>query len=156
MLAEGLARHFKTTWVKEYAREYLEKLDRHYEQDDLLKIAHGQLASEESLLQQAHNFLFCDTEFLVLFIWSMDKYGSCNTWITEKLMGHRYDLFLLCDIDMPWQPDPLREDPDRRELLFNRYKQELTDRKLPFVLIKGVGDERLKNAIYNINNRFGR
>lgn len=154
MLAEELAKHFNTMWVKEYARNYLETLGRHYDLQDILEIAKGQASSEESVVASASQYLFVDTDFLVLYIWSMDKYGICHPWISEKLTDHQYDLYLLCDIDIPWLPDPLREDPDRRQYFFNWYKQELINRKLPFAVINGIGDRRIKNAIGCIHQRF--
>ncbi|MCX6306470.1 MAG: ATP-binding protein [Bacteroidetes bacterium] len=152
MLAEQLAGHYDTTWVPEYAREYLELLGAPYQEKDILLIARGQLSAEASKLGHASNFLFCDTELLVTKIWSDVKYGRCDPWITEMIDAHPYDLFLLCDIDLPWQFDPLREHPDQRQFLFDLYFNELKNRKLPFAVVHGTGPGRLKNAVEIIEN----
>jgi NadR type nicotinamide-nucleotide adenylyltransferase len=152
MLAEQLAAHYKTTWVPEYAREYLEVLGKPYEEADILRIAQGQLEGEASQLKQAVRFLFCDTELIVTKIWSEVKYGRCDPWIPETIRTHGYDLYLLCDIDLPWQYDPLREHPDQRQYLFDLYYNELKDRKFPFAVIHGAGPARLENAIEIIEN----
>jgi NadR type nicotinamide-nucleotide adenylyltransferase len=153
VLAEQLAAHFQTTWVPEYAREYLEILAKPYQEKDILNIARGQLSSEESKLDHARDFLFCDTEFLVTKIWSEVKYGRCDPWILEMVETHRYDLYLLCDIDLPWQEDPLREHPHRRRYLFDLYLNELQSRKYPFAVVRGTGPSRLENAL-EIIGRF--
>ena len=150
-LAENLAAHYNTVWVPEYAREYLAGLGRPYCQDDILKIAAGQLNSESDGLKSASGYLFCDTEMLVAKIWSDVKYGFCDPWILSKAETHIYDLYLLCDIDLPWAYDPLREHPDRRQFLFDLYYDELSKRKFPFFVVRGIGETRLQMAINMIN-----
>jgi NadR type nicotinamide-nucleotide adenylyltransferase len=153
-LAENLADHYKTVWVPEYAREYIDKLDRPYIREDILAIAKKQLENENKIAKTATRFLFCDSELIVTKIWSEDKYKSCDEWILRKIEEHKYDLYLLCYIDLPWQDDPQREDPHRREYLFDLYLQELTERDLPFFVISGSGKKRLKNAVKQIESFF--
>jgi NadR type nicotinamide-nucleotide adenylyltransferase len=153
-LAEELADHYKTVWVPEYAREYVGSLDRPYTREDILIIAKRQLENEKALSKKANRLLFCDSELIVTKIWSEDKFKSCDEWILKNIESHRYDLYLLCYIDLPWQDDPQREDPHRREYLFDLYLQELTERNLPFHLISGSGEERLKNAMDKIDHIF--
>lgn len=152
ILAAQLARYFQTVWVPEYAREYLEKLDRPYQEKDIVAIARGQLASETVLLKMASEYLFCDTDLLVTKIWSEVKYDHCDPWILQSIESHRYDLHLLCDIDLPWQFDPLREHPDKRQYLVDLYYNELTGRKFPFAVVRGLGDDRLACALKSIEN----
>lgn len=153
-LARKLAEAYGTCWVPEYAREYFEKLDRPYRESDILNIAIGQLASEQEYMQDAKRFLFCDTEAIVTRIWSMVKYGRCHPRIEEMIDRHPYDLYLLCDIDLPWEHDPLREHPDKREYLFDLYHRELKNRSLPFCIISGTGKTRLENAMKAIEDAF--
>ena len=150
-LAANLARAYQSTWVTEYAREYLEKLNRPYTYDDVLVIARGQMAAEDSALLQADKYLFSDTECLVTKIWCDVKYERCHPWIIEQIEKRPYDLYLLCDIDLPWQPDPQREHPHLRQYLFDRYYAELSKRKLPFDIVKGSGCDRLSCAMEIIN-----
>lgn len=146
-LAKQLASYFKTVWMPEYSREYLSKLGRKYNYDDILAIARGQWASEVKLLTEAERMIIADTEFIVNKIWCDDKFGKCHQWILEMINRHPYDLYLLCGTDLTWAPDPLRENPHDRDRLLEIYKHELESRKLPFVLISGTGSERLKMAI---------
>ena len=152
MLAEQLAAHYHTVWVPEYAREYLEKLGKPYEEKDILLIARGQLDHEAVLMKMATGYLFCDTELLVTKIWSEVKYNRCDPWILHAAENHRYDLYLLCDIDLPWQYDPLREHPDQRQFLFDLYFNELKNRQFPFAVVNGTGTDRLQNALKTIKN----
>ena len=146
-LSAALAAFFQTAWVPEYAREYLENLDRNYEEKDLLEIAKGQLALQEELEKSSDQYLICDTDLLVIKIWSEHKYGRCHPWILKKLDEINYDLYILPYIDIPWQEDPLREHPDLREYFFNKYKEELITRKVNFIEVKGALDQRVKESI---------
>jgi NadR type nicotinamide-nucleotide adenylyltransferase len=153
-LAEKLASYYKSRWVAEYSREYLTAPVRKYDYDDILEIAKGQYRNEEELVKTAGQFLFCDTEFIVAKIWCEEKYGRCHPWILEMIEKHRYDLYLLCNTDLPWEYDPLRENPDDRERLFELYKKELEDRGFSFAIISGTGKERLENAVKAIKEYF--
>lgn len=146
-LAMELAEYYKTVFVPEFAREYIDRLGRPYDQEDILIIAKGQISEEERWIKQADRMLFCDTELIVTKIWSEVKYGFCDPWILKKIEENKYDLFLLCDIDLPWEADPQREHPHMREKLFTLYYDELKGRGVPFKVVSGAGRERLMNAI---------
>lgn len=155
-LAEQLANHYKVVWVQEYSREYLSGLDRAYDYNDILEIAKGQVSLEEGLAVKASRFLFCDTEMITNMIWCLEKYGKCHPWIFGKTMSQAYDLYLLCNTDLDWEPDPLRESPDQKERdrLFEIYKKALQDRNLPYGVVSGKDEARIENAIRIINNKF--
>lgn len=166
MLTRQLADHYRSAWVPEYAREYIDNLDRPYVESDILEIARGQaklekmgstsLRKEATLgkVQQRDRFLFCDTEALVTKIWSDVKFGRCDPWILDLLETHVYDLYLLCDIDIPWEYDPQREHPEMRVQLFNLYYEELLERHRNFRVVSGLGEDRLENAINFIDSCF--
>jgi NadR type nicotinamide-nucleotide adenylyltransferase len=146
-LAGELAAFYHTVFVPEYARGYIDRLKRPYNLEDILEIAKGQIREEKLMDQKATRLLFCDTELIVTKIWSEVKYGICDPWILQKIEENNYDLFLLCNIDLPWEADPQREHPHMREKLFSLYLDELTERRFPFRVVSGIGKERLKNAI---------
>jgi len=154
-LAESLAKHFHTYWVPEVARDFLDNLDREYTYDDILQIAKNQIEEENRLAEEANGLLFCDTDLFVTKIWCEFKYGQCHPWILEQIEKLKYDLYLLTNIDLPWQPDPLREHPDNRKQLFDLYLKELKQRKLPFGIVNGIGSDRLINAIQMVNLNLG-
>ena len=146
-LSRFLAGHFQTAWVEEYARAYLNKLNRPYDQADLVKIANGQLRMEDEWLNEAKQILICDTNLIVIKVWSEFKYGSCDKEILRMIKQRSYDLYLLTFIDVPWQDDPLREHPDRREELYSVYLNEMKTQPVAFVEIKGGIAERQQVAV---------
>ena len=146
-LSEALSKHYNTIWTPEYARSYLDEINRPYEEADLLIIAQKQLELQNKDLKKAPNLLFCDTGLLVLKIWSAFKYGRTHPWINQELSADHYDLFLLCTPDLPWQYDPLREHPEERDILFKVYEDTLKALQLPYEIISGKGETRLHNAI---------
>lgn len=146
-LTKQLADHYHTFWIKEYAREYIDLLDRPYNQKDILKIAKEQRKRWLEFEKKHDGILFSDTELIVTKIWSEIKYQHCHPWILEEIKKQDFDLYLLCDIDLPWEDDPQREHPNLREHLFDRYKTELEKRKLNFRIISGNHVERFNNAL---------
>ena len=145
-LSRSLSEHYETIWTPEFTRSYLKTIDRPYVEEDLLIIAKTQLEKQKSDLLLANRFLFSDTGLLVLKIWSEVKFGRCAPWIDRELKNGHYDLFLLCAPDLPWVYDPLRENPDDRALLFERYETTLKRFELPYAVITGEGEARLLNA----------
>lgn len=147
-LSKALAEHYKTQWVPEFAREYLEKLNRTYNQNDLTIIAKGQLKLEDEKAKHANQFLFCDTDLNVIKVWSEFKYNSCENKILNFIATRKYDAYILTSPDFPWQDDPLREHPNEkdRKNLFIQYKEILISLNLPFCIVKGNELERFKNA----------
>jgi len=151
VLSEALARHLNTVWVEEYARAYLNRLNKPYEEADLLKIAHGQLRMEDEWVKDANKILICDTNLYVIKVWSRFKYGHCDQAILDLIDERKYDLYLLTYIDIPWISDPLREHPDKRDELYKIYLQEMKDQPVPFVEVKGTGQQRLDAALAAID-----
>lgn len=151
-LSKFLAETYRTSWVPEYARNYLDKLNRPYQQSDLSKIAHGQMRLEDEWVNESNRVLICDTNLITIKIWSEFKFGKCEEEILHQLQARKYDLYLLCYIDLPWENDPQREHPDKREELWNLYKAEVTKSGVPFVEIAGEREARRKRAIDAINS----
>lgn len=152
-LAKALARHFNTEWTPEYAREYIGALNRGYVQEDIEIISKVQLVREQNQLLLAQEVLFCDTDLIVCKIWSEFVFGTCSQWILDRIHDHKYDLYLLMDIDLPWEDDPQREHPLQRKELFNLYVTELERLEQPYEIISGIGEERFNRAIEVIKNR---
>lgn len=142
-LTEKLAVKYNASSVPEFARNYL--LDRNgiYNQHDLDTIAIGQVNSLEAIQT---NFLICDTEMTVIKIWSEFKYKSCSEIILNLYKQQKFDHYFLCYPDIPWEEDPLRENPNDREMLFEIYLNELKKNNLPFNVISGNLENRLKTC----------
>ncbi|SFV28816.1 AAA family ATPase [Thermoflavifilum thermophilum] len=153
-LSEQLAAHLHTVWVPEYAREYLNQLNRPYEEADLLAIARGQIETEDRLFHQANRFLICDTDLYVIKVWSEHKYGNCHPWILHQIARRHYDLYILTYIDIPWTYDPQREhpQPEMREYFFRVYLDIVINSQVPWILVKGNPTERLQIALNAIDH----
>lgn len=152
-LCQQLAGHYKTNWCREYAREYLLEHGTTYSFENLLTIAQGQLALEEKSIEEATNnnspVVFIDTDMYVMKVWCEYVFGKCHQYILDKIVERQYDLFLLCNIDLPWVADELREYPNEqpRIELYNIYKDIMINQQTPWIDISGNYEERLAKAI---------
>lgn len=143
-LAQALAAHYQVPWVAEYARAYIERLTQPYQEADLLAIAQGQVQREDEIARTHPRLLVCDTSLLVIYVWSLYRYGRCHPWIADQLARRPVDYYLLCYPDLAWEPDPQRENPNDRLELFARYEEAM--RKKPHAIVAGQGDTRLVTA----------
>ena len=146
-LTAGLGGHYQAPCVPEYARDYIDGLQRPYQQDDLLQIAKGQRAAVQLAEKQWQSMLFSDTELIVIKVWSLHKYGTCDPFILSAIESQNYDLYLLCDVDLPWEFDEHREHPHLRMFFFNWYRKELEHYGFPYAVVRGLGQDRLQCAI---------
>lgn len=165
-LCKILAERYNTVWCPEFAREYLLENGKDYNFEDLAVIAKGQLALEEAYLVKVatmvkdgqiaptNPFLFIDTDMYVMKVWCEFVFGKCHFHILEEITQRNYDLYLLCDIDLPWIKDELREYPDEkpRQELYNIYKDILINQPIPWVNISGNYEERLSKAVAAIES----
>ncbi|MFV8341824.1 DUF4301 family protein [Flavobacterium sp. XS2P39] len=155
-LAKQLAEYYKTEWVPEFARDYLqEKWDvsqQICDVDDMLPIAYGQTQLENSSALIANKYLFCDTNLMVTKVFSEVYYKFCDPLLDQAALAHEYDLFFLTDIDVPWEKDDLRDSPEKRESVFAVFKQSLIDNKKPFITLSGDKNLRLSKAISVIDD----
>ena len=149
-LTKHLADHFKTSFVPEYARTHLEPKDGNIVLADMLKIAKGQLLSEDALVLNANRVLFCDTDLIATTIWSDWLFGECDPWVMEQANSRQYDLYLLTDVDVPWVADAVRYLPEERTSFLKRCEQELNDRNRRFVKLTGDWDQKLTTAIASV------
>ena len=154
-LCTQLAEHYKTLWVPEYAREYLLKNGTDYSFEDLLIIAKGQIELEEDISHQASDetyaksLLFIDTDMYVMKVWCEFVFNKCHNWILNRIAERHYDGYILCNPDLDWTADDLREYPDKavREKLYYYYKDLMINQPVPWANIKGDYNERLQKAV---------
>lgn len=148
-LCKALANHYQTIWSPEYARQFLSDNGTNYTYDDLLTIAKGQLALEDASVEKASDMLIIDTDMYVMKVWCEYVFNNCHPFILEKINERKYDAYLLCDIDLPWTADEMREYPNEepRKELFTIYKELLINQKTPWGIVSGTGETRTQNAI---------
>lgn len=146
-----LAEHYQTIWVPEYARGYCEQLIAPCSWQDEINMFNGQLALEQELLPRANKLLICDTTFITVKIWSDHTFGQSPQEVLDKLPLHTYDFYLLMNIDLPWQEDPLRDFPDLREHFMQVWHDELTALNANYTVISGSDEQRFRNAVNAID-----
>lgn len=154
-LTRKLASFFGTVWLPEYAREYITGLGRKYTYEDVEHIAREQVRREEQYLKKANGFLFYDTHLVVTKVWFRVVYGRYPRWIDDAIKRSGTGLYLVCNTDIEWIPDPVRENGGRmREVLLSMYKEEISSHVIPWELVTGLSEERTNFAIEKIKNHF--
>ncbi len=161
-LCKQLAEHFNTCWCPEYARSYLNENGVKYNYADLIKITQGQLVIEDYYAEEVNNktttnskfkncnsLLFIDTNMFVMKVWYEYVFGKCEYIVLDEISKRKYDLYLLCNIDLPWIADEMREYPDDkpRVELYNIYRDILINQSTPWIEINGNYEQRLRKAI---------
>lgn len=150
-MAAYLANHYQTVWVPEYAREYCAKLTETPTWQDEINMFYGQLELERELLPKANKILICDTTFITVKIWSDHTFGKSPQEVLDELPKHQYDYYLLLNIDLAWENDPLRDFPHMREHFLQIWHKELQALNARYTVISGTGDERYHNAVAAID-----
>jgi NadR type nicotinamide-nucleotide adenylyltransferase len=152
-LVQHLATHFNAPFVPEFARMYLETNGQlAYEFADLEAIALGQITAMAAAEKAADKLLFFDTDLITLHIWALDKFDKPIPFVEGNLEKLKANFYLVCTPDIPWQPDPLREDATRRDLLFEWNMHVLEALGANAAVISGMGDARLESAITAVSN----
>ena len=166
-LCKQLAQHYNSVWVPEYAREYLLTNGKEYTYEDLSVIAAGQINSEETILHDLSELdpgnpaknqpVFIDTDLYVIKVWSEFVFNRCENRVLNQIALRNYDLYLLCNTDLPWEKDELREYPDieTRKKLFHYYKDAMINQSAPWVQISGKYDKRLSLAVDAVDKLMG-
>ncbi len=151
-MSKYLSKYYNVSWVPEYARYYCANLEAPYTLQDELNMYYGQISLEDAILNITTNdFIICDTTFITVKIWSDEMLGETPQIVTDALPERPYDLYLLMDIDLPWQDDPLRDFPNQREYFLKIWHKELKALNANYKVINGLGEQREQNAINAID-----
>lgn len=146
-LCQRLAAHFNTTWAPEYARIYLEEHGPGYDFKLLARLEEGHLKHQQKYLAEARKMIFLDTDLINYLVWEKLAFGKQHPKLVsraDKETDHRY---LITYPDLPWEDDPLRENPANRIHIYDRHLREVANRQRPYRVVKGQGEKRLENAI---------
>ncbi len=156
-IARAAAAHFQTVWMPEYGREYWEKyqVNRRLSPDQLTEIAIGHLEREDKLLLEANQYLFTDTDPITTYVYARYYHGYATPMLTElaNQAEKRYDLFFLCDTDIPYEDTWDRSGLVYRATFQKRIIAELHARKIPYFMLRGTVQQRL-DQLENILSRF--
>ncbi len=147
-MAEWMSGEFSLTYVEEFARDYLSS-KKSYSFNDVEVIAEGQF----ELNREAQAPAILDTEMLVMKIWFEDKYRKESATIRSLLHAQEVDYYFLCKPDIPWEEDPLRENPSDRYRLFEIYVKEMDALNMPYTILEGAMEQR-KERVRNYVTRY--
>lgn len=150
-LAKQLAGYYDVEFVPEFVREFAEKKGSPLAMSDHGPIAHGQMALEDEYAARAGNLLFQDADLLSTVAYCNHYFGSCPPWIEETAIARRPSLYLLSSIDVPWRADGIRDRGKRREEMHALFVETLRRLKAPYVVIVGLGEERLQRAVAQVD-----
>ncbi|MGQ1891542.1 AAA family ATPase [Thermophagus sp. OGC60D27] len=158
VLTQQLSKHFNGFAVNEYAREYVEGLQRPYTFEDVELIAKHQMEAYSYLkaTKGQKDFIFFDTYLIITKVWFEEVFNSCPDWVDKAIRNSKIDLALLCFPDLSWETDGVRENPNRREYLYQRYLKELEFYEIPFCIVRGRDRIRTDNAIGGVNKWIGK
>lgn len=146
-LAAGLAERLGTIWVPEFAREYAEARGGVLSAADLEPIGRGQRATELAALTARDGPVVFDTDLVSTALYGRYYYGLVVPWIEQAIAGYPPSRYLCCDVDLPWEPDGVRDRGDDRARLNALFRATLEERGLWYRVIRGAGPERIENAI---------
>jgi NadR type nicotinamide-nucleotide adenylyltransferase len=146
-LAERLARFYRTSWSREFSREYAAQKGAPLDAGDVEPIAHGQMRVEDEALHRAHELVLLDTDLVSTVVYAEHYYGSCPDWVKRAARERLADLYLLCDIDAAWIPDPQRDRPHAREEIHQAFEDALQRFGARYALLQGTWQEREARAV---------
>src|ERR1051325_6398644 len=104
-LGKQLAEHYRAELVPEFVREYAEQKRAPIGFNDHGPIARGQIALEDDYIARARHLVVQDTDLLSTVVYCDHYFGRCPPWIAETAAQRKPNLYLLCEIDVPWEAD---------------------------------------------------
>jgi NadR type nicotinamide-nucleotide adenylyltransferase len=147
-LTEKLANYFNVPFIPEIAREYVENLKYKYDYNDVENIAKIQIEQLKKLENSDAEYIFLDTWLIVTKIWFEFVYDKYPVWLISEIIKTNINLFLVCDIDLPWIADPVRENGgENRKILQNKYIENIKTFNFNYKIVSGLDEERFNNAL---------
>ncbi len=159
-LARVMAEQHKTVWMPEYGAEYwLEhQVDRRITLEQFEAIAPEHNRREDTLTQESRNYLFCDTNPITTYVFAKYYHGCVGPVLTRLAWEaeRRYDLFFLCDTDIPYAETWDRSGDQKRKWFQNQIVGDLAERRVPFFRVSGPLEERVSqvNTILRQYHKF--
>jgi len=153
-LARELAAHFASVAVPEFGRLYCEIFGNDCDVEDLRTIRRGHDLLAAAGRRKARAILILDTDAVMTAIWADILIGTRPTDLDR--IDDPADLYLLCDIDVPFAADNIRyfPDPAMRGKMFTQCRTELEKRKLAFAVIRGSREQRFAEAVKAVAEHF--
>lgn len=150
-LAQRLAAHFHAELVPEAARLYAERAHRALRSTDVELIAAEHMAMADDaarrVIDRGGGTLVLDQDLVSTIVYGKDYYDFTSAWVTSEAINRKADLYLLCDVDVPWVSDGIRDRPGDRPLMFALFANVLAELAQPVALIRGGWDARWAHAL---------
>jgi NadR type nicotinamide-nucleotide adenylyltransferase len=150
-LAGRLAEVLRVDWVPEYSREFAASVDRLLTSEDVAAIARGHMARADAAASAAAHaerpYLVLDTDLVSTCVYAEHYYGACPSWIGESARQRLADLYLMADIDLPWEADGIRDMPHARQVVQRRFARRLHALGATVLPVSGLGEARVANAL---------
>lgn len=152
-LTTALADHFKAPFIPEFAREYVENLSEKYTYHDVEKIAQKQVEELNQYKNSVHPYIFVDTWLIITLIWFEVVFNQIPDGMESLIQNTKIDLFLICENDLPWKADSVRENGGKQRFkLQEKYIETIKNYGFNYQLVNGKGKQRIKNALAHLNN----
>jgi len=146
-IVEALAKKYKTTFASEYGREYWTNnhIDRRIRIDEFDIIARQHLINEDLAALEADRVLFVDTNAITTYMYCLDYHGTVPDYLKQTALenGSRYDLFFLCEDDIPYDDTWDRSGPQKRRVFQKQFVADLLERRIPFIRLSGNLAQRI-------------
>lgn len=157
-LARDLAAHFRSVWVEEYGREccetYWSGLDYQWQSAEFAHIAGEQQKRENAAARLANRVLICDTNAWTTRLWHERYLGKMSPEVEQIAAKGRADLYLLTDVNIPFVQDGIRDGEAIRVAMQKRFIEELEAHNVPWILVAGEPETRLRRAVAEIEMRL--
>ena len=148
MLTEWLASYFQVPFIPEFARDYVETLNSDYKYSDVEVIAKKQISQLQEYQKASFSHVFADTWLIITKIWFEVVFKHVPLWIDDSIKETAIDLFLVCDTNLPWIPDSVRENGGKqREQLQKKYINTIEEFGFNYKIVGGKNEKRFKNAL---------
>jgi NadR type nicotinamide-nucleotide adenylyltransferase len=155
-LARQLAQRFDTVWVPEFSREYAVHKAAPLDASDVEPIARGQIRAEDQRLGRACGLGILDTDLVSTVVYAEHYYGRCPAWVEQAARERLANLYLLCDIDVPWVPDPVRDRPHARAEIHAAFVERLDGDGATSVVLRGTWEEREATGVAAVEELMAR
>ena len=146
-LAQRLATRFHTLWVAEFARQYALHKAAPLDESDVEPIARGQIEAEDTAIARAGNVAILDTDLVSTLVYATHYYGACPAWVERAARERLAELYLLCDVDVPWVADSARDRPNARHAIHAAFAKRLDEFGARYVIVRGTWEQRESSAV---------
>ena len=159
-LAGELGARYGVPVAPEHAREYVDRHGQALTSEDVDPIGRGQRAGEDAAIARASALgaplVVLDTDLVSTGVYSRHYYRDCPAWIEAEARRRLADLYLLHHVDVEWVPDGRqREQPERREELFERFRSTLAGLGARTAEVAGPWNERRERATSAVDALLG-